>query len=154
MSNKPKILIASDHGGYALKSVLLAHLQNNTDWEFVDKGCHSESSVDYPDYAALVASEVSKGIAPLGILICGTGIGMALTANKFKGVRASVVGDLYSARMTREHNDLNILCLGARVIGPGVAIDIVDLFLKTPFAAGRHLVRLDKITTIEDQNLK
>lgn len=151
MSNKPKILVASDHGGYSLKSILLNHLQSNQDWQFVDMGCHSESSVDYPDFAALVAREVSQGKATRGILICGTGIGMAITANKFKGVRASVVGDVYSARMTREHNDLNVLCLGARVIGPGVAVEIVDSFLTTPFAGGRHSARVDKIKAIEDQ---
>lgn len=150
MSDQSQIIIACDHGGFDLKQIILTHLKD-AQVSFVDKGCFDLSSVNYPDFAALVAKEVSEGLASKGILICGTGIGMAITANKFPGVRACVVHDVYSAKMTREHNDLNVLCLGGRVIGPGLATEIVDVFLKTPFAGGRHLKRLELIQKIEKQ---
>ncbi len=144
-----KICIASDHGGYALKQAIIAHLKSEG-IVLEDLGCKSETSVDYPDYAALVAKEVSDGMANMGILVCGTGIGMAITANKFKGVRAAAISDLYSAKMSREHNDLNVLCLGGRVIDPGLAIEIVKIFLNTPFAGDRHLARIQKIKKLEE----
>lgn len=114
-----------------------------------DAGCQSLQSVDYPDFAALVAKNVQSKTSDCGILICGTGIGMAITANKFKGVRAASLTDVFSTQMTRKHNDLNVLCLGARVIGVGQAQAIVDAFLNTEFEGGRHSGRLDKIKNYE-----
>lgn len=145
-----KIAIASDHGGFSLKQILVPYiLKNFPSHQLEDLGCTTEVSVDFPDFAAPVAKKVSEGLCDRGILICGTGVGMAITANKFKGVRASSVMDLFTARLTREHNDLNVLCLGGRVIGPAVAEEIVKLFLDTPFAGGRHATRVGKINLIE-----
>lgn len=148
-----KVVIASDHGGYSLKKEILKFLKESK-ISFEDLGCHSDASVDYPDFAEAVAGKVSQSEADRGILVCGTGAGMAITANKFKGVRASVVCDLYTAKMTREHNDLNILCLGGRVLKPSVALDIVKIFLETPFAGERHERRVGKIGEIEKKNSK
>jgi ribose 5-phosphate isomerase B len=146
-----KIAIASDHGGFFLKKEIVKFLTEKQ-VAFDDLGSNSEDSVDYPDFAKKVAERVSKGGADRGILICGTGVGMAMTANKFRGVRAASVCDLYSARMSREHNDANVLCLGGRVVGPHVAREIVDIFLKTPFAGGRHEKRVEKIKKIEEES--
>jgi ribose 5-phosphate isomerase B len=118
--------------------------------EVQDVGTSGESSVDYPDYAATVGQAVAGGQVELGILVCGTGLGMAIAANKIAGVRAAAVVDVESARLAREHNDANILALGARVTPADVALKIVDTFLGTPFAGGRHQRRLDKITAIEN----
>jgi len=139
-----KIVIASDHGGLELKKTVLLYLQQNK-VDVTDLGCFTPDSVDYPDFALKAAKEVSEGRADRAILVCGTGIGMAITANKIKGIRAASIVDLYSARLSREHNNLNVLCLGGRVIGPAVAEEIVDAFLKTPFAGGRHDGRVKKI---------
>ena len=144
-----KIAIACDHGGYELKKDIVKHLTARG-FEIVDFGCDSTQSVDYPDYALPASQAVASGECDLGILICGTGIGMSLCANKVKGIRAACCSDTFSARMTRLHNNSNILCLGARVVGLGVAIDMVDLFLETEFEGDRHSLRIKKVMDIEN----
>ena len=144
------IAIGCDHGGFALKNEIIKHL-NDHGYEVKDFGCYSEASVDYPDYAYPVAEAVANGSAEKGILICGTGIGMSIAANKVKGIRCALCCDTFSAHATREHNNSNILALGARVIGTGLALDIVDIWLSTDFTGGRHVARIDKITKIEEQ---
>jgi ribose 5-phosphate isomerase B len=146
-----KVAIGSDHGGYLLKETVKEQLQS-LGLEVKDFGCHSEASVDYPDYALQVAQAVADGQFDRGILICGTGIGMCITANKVKGVRCALVHDCFSAKAAREHNDSNVLAMGARVIGSGLASEIVKIWLDTPFEGGRHERRLSKITQIE-QNM-
>ena len=143
-----KIAIACDHGGYELKKDIKKHLTSRG-FEVCDFGCDSTQSVDYPDYALPASQAVAKGECDLGILICGTGIGMSLCANKVKGIRAACCSDTFSARMTRMHNDANILCFGARVVGLGLATDMVDLFLDTPFEGERHSARIEKMMNIE-----
>lgn len=138
-----KIIIASDHGGYNLKNEIVKHLKEQG-LDIEDYGCYSLESCDYPIYAKLVAEEVAKGEAK-GILVCGTGIGMSIAANKIKNIRASHCTDTYSAKMTRLHNDSNVLCLGERITGCGLAMDIVDIWLNTDFEGGRHKKRLDMI---------
>lgn len=118
--------------------------------EVEDFGCHSCQSVDYPDYASPVAQKVAEGEFERGILICGTGIGMSITANKIKGIRCALVHDTFSARMTRLHNDSNVLAMGERVIGPGLAKEIVKVWLETEFEGGRHARRVEKITALEE----
>ena len=144
-----KIAIACDHGGYELKKDIIKHL-NARGFEIVDFGCDSVASVDYPDYALPASQAVAKGECDLGILICGTGIGMSLCANKVKGIRAACCSDTFSARMTRMHNNSNILCFGARVVGLGLATDMVDLFLDTEFEGERHNQRIEKMMAIEN----
>lgn len=139
-----KIAIGADHGGFAAKKAIFEHLQEKG-FEPKDFGTHSEESCDYPDIAHEVAKAVAGGQFDLGILICGTGVGMSIAANKVPGIRASLCGDTYSARMTRNHNDSNILCLGARVTGLGLMLDIVDAYLAESFSGGRHQRRIDKI---------
>lgn len=134
------IALGSDHGGYGLKQEVIKHLQEKG-IEFKDFGCYSEESCDYPVYGKAVAEAVAKGECEQGIIICGTGIGMSITANKVPGVRAALCHDCFSAQMTREHNDANILAMGARVIGPGHALKIVDTFLETPFSNDERHVR-------------
>lgn len=137
-----KVIIGSDHGGYALKQEIIEHLKSRG-FEVTDVGTHSEESCDYPIYAKPVAEAIQKGEAELGILVCGTGIGMSMAANKEKGIRAALCHDTFSAKATREHNDANILCMGARVVGPGLALMIVDTFLDTPFSNDeRHIRRI------------
>ena len=144
-----KIAIASDHAGFALKTVVIDHLKA-IGVDVTDLGTNDAStSVDYPDYAKKVAREVSANAGMLGILICGTGIGMSIMANKFRGIRAASVSDTFSARMSRMHNDSNILCFGARVVGNGLAVDIVDAWLNAEFQGGRHASRVDKISEVE-----
>lgn len=145
-----KIAIGADHGGYRLKEEIKKHLEA---WghEVEDMGCHSADSVDYPDYAGPVALNVAQGRCDRGILICGTGIGMSIAANKVKGVRCALAHDVYSAKMTRLHNDSNVLALGERVIGPGLAVEIVKTWLETPFEGGRHGRRLEKIGALEER---
>lgn len=139
------IAIGCDHGGYALKQEIMEHLEARG-LEYKDYGCYSEESVDYPVYGKVVANAVASGECEKGILICGTGIGISITANKVKGIRASLCGDCFSAQATREHNDANIVALGARVTGPGLAIKIVDTFLDTPFSNDeRHIRRIKMI---------
>ena len=139
------IAIGSDHGGFALKKALMAHLDKRG-LEFKDFGTYSEASCDYPAYGKAVAHAVASGECERGILICGTGIGMSMTANKIPGIRAAVCGDCFSAEATREHNDANILCMGARVVGEGLALKIADTFLDTPFSNDeRHIRRISQI---------
>ena len=144
-----KIAIACDHGGYELKKDIIKHL-NARGFEIVDFGCDSTASVDYPDYALPASQAVAGGECDLGILICGTGIGMSLCANKVKGIRAACCSDTFSARMTRMHNNSNILCFGALVVGLGLATDMVDLFLDTEFEGERHNARIAKMMAIEN----
>lgn len=144
------IAIGSDHGGYELKEFVKRHLIESG-VEVKDYGVFSEDSVDYPDCARPVCKAVQSGEAERGILLCGTGIGISIAANKFKGIRAALCGDVYSAKMTAEHNDSNILCLGGRVTGRELAFMIVDTWLSTPFAGGRHADRIAKIHAIENE---
>ena len=139
------IAIGSDHGGFALKRAIMAHLDRRG-LSYRDFGTYSEASCDYPVYAKAVAQAVASGECERGILICGTGIGVSITANKVPGVRAALCGDCFSAEATREHNDANVLCLGARVVGEGLALKIADLFLDTPFSNDeRHIRRIAQI---------
>jgi ribose 5-phosphate isomerase B len=147
-----KVAIASDHGGLNIREEIKG-LLNEMGIEFEDFGCDCETSVDYPDYALPVAQKVANGEFDRGILICGTGIGMSIAANKVKGIRCALVHDTFSARATREHNDTNILAMGERVIGPGLARDIAKIWLTTEFEGGRHATRVGKITDIEKSNL-
>lgn len=147
--NKP-IALGADHGGYALKEELKKHLEERG-IAYKDYGTYSEASCDYPDYAAAVCNAVTAGAHELAVLCCGTGVGMSMAANKVKGIRACCCSDAFSAEYTRRHNDANVLCLGGRVIGPGLACTLVDLFLDTPFEGGRHQHRVDKITALENR---
>ena len=140
-----RIAIASDHGGYELKEAVKKHLENRG-LEYKDFGTYSKASCDYPVYGRAVAEAVASGECDRGILICGTGIGISITANKVKGIRAALCSDCFSAQATREHNDANILAMGARVLGEGLAMKIVDTFLDTPFSGDeRHLRRISMI---------
>ncbi|NLY11610.1 MAG: ribose 5-phosphate isomerase B [Firmicutes bacterium] len=139
-----KIAIGSDHGGFLLKNALIEELKQKG-YNIEDFGTYTEESCDYPDIAKVVAKKVAKGEFTRGILICGTGIGMSIAANKTPGIRAALCHDVYSAQMTRRHNDSNILCLGERVIGPGLASLIVETWLTEEFEGGRHQIRIDKI---------
>jgi len=144
---KMKIAVGADHGGFLAKQALVAHLSEQG-FELEDFGTNSEESCDYPDIAQEVAKTVAEGTFDLGILLCGTGIGMSMAANKVRGIRAALCTDSFSARMARSHNDSNVLCLGARVTGLGLMLDIVDAYLKGSFSGGRHGQRVDKIETI------
>ena len=146
-----KIAFACDHGGYELKDTIIKWLKDNG-YEVVDFGCNSTASVDYPDYALPASQAVARGECDLGILVCGTGIGMSLCANKVKGIRAACCSDTFSAKMTRLHNDSNILCFGARVVGAGLACDMVDLFVDTEYEGGRHDLRVAMMAEIEKDN--
>ena len=139
------IIIGSDHAGYDLKEECKTLLQRSKENEVTDVGVFSRESFDYPKIAHKVAEEISKGNFKYGILICGTGLGMSIVANRYKGVRAALCHNLYTTRMSRLHNDANILVMGGRTIGVGIALEMVDLFLKTRFEGGRHKKRLDLI---------
>ncbi len=141
------VAIGCDHGGFELKQELMAHLAKQG-VEVKDYGCYSTDSCDYPEYAKAVAKAVAAGECEKGILICGTGIGMSIAANKVPGVRAALCTDCFSAQATREHNDSNVLCMGARVTGPGLALKIADIWLATPFSNDQRHVR--RISMIED----
>ncbi len=145
------LAIGCDHGGYELKKEITAHLIKNG-IEFKDFGTYDGNSVDYPDIAKLVCKSILDGECENGILVCGTGIGISIAANKHKGIRAAVCSDEFSAKFTRIHNDANVLCLGGRVVGPGLACELVDIFLSTGFEGGRHALRVNKITEIENEN--
>lgn len=142
--DKIKIAIGSDHGGFEYKASIIKALQDKG-YDVVDMGTYSSESCDYPIIAKKVARAVAKGDFEKGILVCGTGIGMSMAANKVKGIRAAVCGDTFSARATRAHNNANILCLGQRVVGEGLALDIVDIWLTTKFEGGRHERRVNMI---------
>jgi len=143
-----KIAIASDHGGFELKEDIKLFLKE-IGYEPVDFGTENSNSVDYPDFGAKVAETVAKSEIPMGILICGTGIGMSIVVNRFHGVRGALCNDVYSARMSREHNDSNVLILGGRVVGKGLAREMVKTWITTKFEGGRHQKRLDKIKELE-----
>jgi len=145
-----RIAVASDHGGYRLK-LTISDILREKGYEIEDLGTDSPESVDYPDFAHEIAEKIAAGSVKRAILICGTGIGMSITANRYRNVRAALCNDVYSAKMSRLHNDSNVLVLGGRVVGPGLAEDIVDMWLETKFEGGRHLKRLRKI---EHERLK
>lgn len=148
-----RIAIGSDHGGLRLKKDVIKHLEKNG-IEVKDFGTYTEESCDYPDYAKAVGKAVVAKEYDFGILICGTGIGISIAANKVPGVRAALCCDTFSAHATREHNNANILAMGERVVGPGLALDIVDAFLGAEFEGGRHQNRVNKITDIEKEYSK
>lgn len=147
-----KIAIGSDHGGFHLKQEIKKLLEE-LKMEYVDVGCHDDCSVDYPDYAIPVAEKVASGQFERGIVICGTGIGVSISANKVKGIRCALVHDVFSAKATRQHNDSNVLAMGERVIGPGLAREIVKTWLETEYEGGRHERRIKKISQYEE-NMK
>ncbi len=141
-----KISIGSDHGGYQLKQMVIDHLRTRG-FEVLDRGCDVPVSCDYPQYAKKVTDDINAGEAELGILICGTGIGMSMAANKAAGIRAALCHDVFSAKACKEHNNANVLCMGARVIGPGLAMMITDTFLDTPFSNDeRHIRRISQFS--------
>lgn len=142
------IAIGCDHGGFELKNHVINHLKEKG-IEYKDYGTYSEESVDYPDCAKPVCEAIQNGEAESGILICGTGIGISIAANKYKGIRAALCGDVYSAKMTKEHNNANIICMGGRVLGRELAFMIVDAWLEAEFAGGRHADRIAKIHAVE-----
>lgn len=144
-----KLALGADHGGYSLKELLKQHLQEQG-YEIEDFGTYDTASCNYPVYAEKVARAVADGQAELGILVCGTGIGMSIAANKIKGIRAAAVSDCFAAQATREHNNSNILCLGERIVGPGLAMRIADTWLNAAFQGGRHQTRVDMISALEE----
>lgn len=143
-----KVSLGSDHAGLRLKNAIAAFLAKEGH-EVIDCGTEGEASCDYPEFALRAARSVQSGESDRGILVCATGVGMSICANKLKGIRASLCNDLYTARFSRLHNDANVLCLGERVIGPGLALEIVGLWMRTPFEGGRHQRRLDLIRDME-----
>lgn len=143
-----RIALGSDHGGLELKNTIIKHLEDKG-FELKDFGTYTTDSCDYPDYALKVAEEVAQKNYDFGILICGTGIGISISANKVPGIRAALCSDTFSAHATREHNNANILAMGERVVGKGLALDIVDAFLNAEFQGGRHEGRINKISEIE-----
>jgi ribose 5-phosphate isomerase B len=146
-----RIAIGSDHGGFHLKEELIREIEK-LGHQVTDYGCTCADSVDYPDYASEVCLKVVSGEADRGILICGTGIGMSIAANKIPGIRCALVHDVFSAKATREHNDSNVLAMGARVIGPGLAAEIVKVWLSTPFSHDeRHKNRIGKVKALEEK---
>lgn len=151
MDQMERIAIASDHAGRELKEDLKEFMAS-LGVEVLDMGVNDDKSVDYPDYGIPVAERVSKGDVPKGVLVCGTGIGMSILANKFSNVRAALVNDVYTARMAKEHNDANILVIGGRIAGKGLAREMLKTWLETAFEGGRHQKRLDKIREVEKKN--
>ena len=146
-----KIIIGCDHGGINRKNEIIAHLTKRG-FDLKDVGTYTTDSCNYPDYARLVCKAIQNGEFPIGILVCGTGIGMSIAANKHNGIRAACCSDTFSARMTRMHNNANVLCLGERVVGTGLALDIVDLFVDTEFEGERHAKRVSMLEDIEKEN--
>lgn len=144
------IAIGSDHGGYELKGEVIAWLKENN-YEYMEFGCMDGNSIDYPNVAEEVCAKVLDGTAEYAILICGTGIGISMAANKINGIRAALCTDTYMAKYTRLHNNANALCMGGRVLGAGAALEIVDTFLHTGFEGGRHQRRIDLLTDIENK---
>lgn len=145
-----KVAIGCDHGGLDLKEAVISVLKE-LNLDIVDMGTHDRNSVDYPDYASKVAEAVVSGDCQQGVLICGTGIGMSIAANKVNGIRAALCNEVFSARMARAHNDANILCIGARVVGAGVAQEIVRAYFTGGFEGGRHAKRVEKITLLDSR---
>lgn len=146
---KKKIILGSDHAGFSLKKSLIENLTREG-YEYVDVGTFTKESTDYPIYAEKACRALLDGQGDLCILCCGTGVGMSMAANKIKGIRAAAVSDIYSTRYTRLHNDANVLCLGARVIGPEFAWELTELFITTPFEGGKHSRRIGQIKTLEE----
>jgi ribose 5-phosphate isomerase B len=144
------IALGCDHAGFPLKEEVRAHL-DELGIPYLDCGCYSAASCDYPDMAEAACLKVTGGECDKALLFCGTGIGISMAANKVKGIRAAAVSDYFSAKFTRAHNDANALCLGSRVVGAGLACELVDVFLNTPFEGGRHQRRVDKITALEQK---
>ncbi len=149
--NNRRIIIGSDHAGLSLKLKVIEHLRENG-IEICDVGTYTTESCNYPDYASALCKKIQNGEAELGILICGTGIGMSMAANKHKGIRAACCSDTFSARMTRLHNNANVLCIGERVVGVGLACDLIDIFLNTEYLGGRHDIRIKMLEDIENKN--
>jgi ribose 5-phosphate isomerase B len=147
------IAVGSDHAGFHLKSEILKYLLENG-YEVKDFGVCDETSVDYPDYGQLVAEAIKDGICDKGIIVCGTGIGISISANKVPGIRAAVCSDTFSARMSKEHNDANILALGGRIVGVDLALDMIAAWLNANFLGERHKTRIDKISEIEKKYFK
>ena len=147
------IALGCDHGGLNIKNAVIKYLEDKG-IEYKDFGCFTEESVDYPEYAFMVAQSVTSGETELGILCCGTGIGISMAANKVKGIRAAVVSNEFCAEMTRRHNNANILCMGGRVITEEEAVKFADIFINTPFEGDRHNRRIDMITDIENGTYK
>ena len=145
-----KIAIACDHGGFKLKQAVIQELKR-LGHEVEDFGTYNEESCDYPDYARKAAKAVASGECEKGVVICGTGIGVSITANKVKGIRCALCHDVYSAKKTRQHNDANMLAMGARVIGEGLALEIVDAFFTSEFEGGRHIRRIEKMMALEKE---
>ena len=143
------IALGADHGGYALKEEVKKYLDEKG-IAYKDFGCHSPESVDYPDMAVPPCKAVVAGECEKALLFCGTGVGISIAANKVKGIRACCCSDTFSAKYTRLHNDANVLCMGGRVVGPGLALEMVELFLTTEFEGGRHQRRVDKLMAIEE----
>ncbi len=146
--NTQTIVLGSDHAGYVLKEKIKSHLIARG-MEILDVGTNEPASCNYTIYAHALCEIITSGHAPLGILVCGTGIGMSMAANKHRGIRAAACENTFSARMTRMHNDANVLCLGERVVGYGLALDMVDLFIDTPFEGGRHQPRVDDLNAFD-----
>lgn len=146
--NIKKITVGCDHAGFGLKKTVIAHLEERG-FEVFDVGTHSTDSCDYPQIAHELCKNIQDGTTELGILICGTGIGMSMAANKHRGIRAAACSDTFSARLTRVHNNANVLCFGERVVGMGLALDLVDAFVDAEFEGGKHQRRVDMITQIE-----
>lgn len=144
-----RIAVGADHAGFVLKESLIAHLIESGH-TVVDLGTHGEAPVDYPDFGAAVGRSVVAGEVDVGLCCCGTGIGISIAANKVVGVRAGAVHDVSSARLARQHNDANVICFGARLIGPVVAKDALDAFLEAKFEGGRHIARIEKISRLEE----
>ena len=144
-----KIAIGCDHGGFEHKNAIAEHLKERG-FEVTDFGIYENKSVDYPQIALKVANSVASGENELGILVCGTGIGMSMAANKVNGIRAACCSDYFSAKYTRLHNDANVLCMGGRVVGAGLALELVEVFLNTEFEGGRHQRRIDQLKDIEN----
>lgn len=142
------IYIGCDHGGYQLKLELIKYLSENG-FDYIDMGCNGEA-VDYPDIAEAVCKKVKENAENKGVLVCGTGIGISIAANKIKGIRAALCADWYSAKYTRLHNDANVICMGGRTTGAGSAVEMLDVFLHTEFEGGRHATRINKIMKLED----
>ena len=143
------IALGADHGGYELKESVKKHL-DEIGVPYKDFGCFSTESVDYPDMAKPACEAVVSGECDKALLFCGTGVGISIAANKIKGIRACCCSDYFSAKYTRAHNDANVLCMGGRVVGPGLAIELVDVFLNTEYEGGRHALRVAKIAALED----
>ncbi len=148
-----RIAVASDHAGFPLKGKVVRFLSAKGH-EVLDLGPFDATSVDYPDFAKEVAQRVSKGEVEAGVLICGTGVGMSIVANKFPGVRAALVNHVFTARQAKEHLDANVLCMGGRVVGEGLAEAIIEAWLEADFQGGRHARRVDKIRAIEGENFR